>query len=153
MQSEQQQKLLEMNRSPLPSDDPNSIVCLLQQINLYKELLSQVTYQNELLSRDIHLKQQTPNSMPFGTLPELSYFSSMNMNMGGLGMQGINPLQNGLIGGPFISPDFMNSPLSLLSNLVITQANNKQIDSLDKDKQPLVSGPSQPTPLSLGTVG
>jgi len=30
----------------------------MQQIGLYKELLSQVTYQNQLLSRDINFKQQ-----------------------------------------------------------------------------------------------
>ena len=33
--------------------DPQNIVALLQQINLYKEILAQVSYQNQLLGRNI----------------------------------------------------------------------------------------------------
>lgn len=47
------------------------MVCLLQQINLYRELLAQVTYQNQLLG------------------------SNVNSNQGGLStMEGISELQN-----------------------------------------------------------
>lgn len=33
--------------------EQQSMICLLQQINLYRELLAQVTYQNQLLGRNM----------------------------------------------------------------------------------------------------
>lgn len=57
MQSDQQQKMLEMGRMPIQNEEQQSIVCLLQQVGLYKELLAQITYQNQMLSRDMTLKQ------------------------------------------------------------------------------------------------
>jgi hypothetical protein len=165
MQSEQQQKLLDMARSPLPSDDPNSVVCLIQQINLYKELLSQVTYQNQLLSRDIQLKQQSP-MQPFGTIPGLNFLNSMSMNpmamgMGNLGgLPGMNPLSSvpSVMGNGFISPDLMNSHMSVLNNLMLTQANNRQIDAVTKEKEvpivsPLVGAAQSPSAGLVPPVG
>lgn len=57
MQSDQQQKMLEMGRMPIQNEEQQSIVCLLQQVGLYKELLAQITYQNQMLSRDMTIKQ------------------------------------------------------------------------------------------------
>lgn len=122
MQAEQQQKMMEMGRLPLQNEEQQSIVCLIQQIGLYKELLSQVTYQNQLLSRDITYKQQQ-NAM--NSLSQLKYPSDLNQfssNMQNLqGMQGMNFL--GGINNPLGSmatamPNAMgNSAMAMNSNM------------------------------------
>ena len=74
----------------------------MQQIGLYKELLAQVTYQNQLLSRDITYKQQQEQAMnslgqlkyPHNNLAgfnmqNLNYLGGMNANMGMAGLGGL----------------------------------------------------------------
>ena len=113
LQAEQQQKMLEMGRGmPMQTEEQQSIISLMQQIGLYKELLSQVSYQNQLLSRDISARQ--PNaSLKFpsqldqtqpqqqgqfgGGMQGVGNFMSMGMQgvpgMGGMsGMGGMNPM-------------------------------------------------------------
>ena len=43
----------DMNRLSPQLQEQQSMLCLLQQINLYRELLTQVTYQNQLLGRNL----------------------------------------------------------------------------------------------------
>jgi len=104
IQAEQQQKMMEIGRLPLQNEEQQSIMCLIQQIGLYKELLSQVTYQNQILSRDINFKQQgNYNTMPqMGQMGQMGQYAGMGMNymgmnpmsmpgMGMMGMQGGYP--------------------------------------------------------------
>lgn len=42
-----------MNRLNPQLQEQQSMLCLMQQINLYRELLTQVTYQNQLLGRNL----------------------------------------------------------------------------------------------------
>jgi hypothetical protein len=42
--------------------EQQSMLCLMQQINLYRELLSQVTYQNQLLGSNVNSSQGGGNS-------------------------------------------------------------------------------------------
>jgi hypothetical protein len=110
LQAEQQQKMIEMGRLPLQNEEQQSIVCLIQQIGLYKELLSQVTYQNQLLSRDITYKQQQ-NAM--NSLSQLKYpndLSQFSNNMQNL--QGIN-----FLGG-------MNNPLGSMATAMPNNLGN-----------------------------
>lgn len=90
MQVDQQQKILEMNKMPLQSEEQQSIVSLIQQIGLYKELLSQVTYQNQLLTRDISFKQVNSqhNMGQFGQMGGMNFLNSMAGMQGANGMQG-----------------------------------------------------------------
>jgi hypothetical protein len=84
--------MLELSRLP-QNEDQQSIVCLMQQIELYKELLAQVTYQNQLLSRDITIKQNHPMNT-FGGMQGMNYhhMSQMaGMGFGGQAMGG-NPI-------------------------------------------------------------
>lgn len=61
----------------------------MQQIELYKELLAQVTYQNQLLSRDISIKQNHPMST-FGGMQGMNYHHMGQMAGMGFGNQGMN---------------------------------------------------------------
>lgn len=87
-------------------------MCLIQQIGLYKELLSQVTYQNQLLSRDITFKQQQNH---LNSLNQLKYpHNELQFNAQGINyMTGINP-QMTMSGMPAVS-NLQN--LQNLSNL------------------------------------
>lgn len=91
-----------MGRIPLQNEDQQSIISLVQQIGLYKELLSQVTYQNQLLSRDISMRQNIPmNQMKY---PQQDQYSSALQNLqGGLGsmnfMGNMNSSLQNLMGG------------------------------------------------------
>lgn len=84
-----------MNKIPLQNEEQQSIICLIQQINLYKELLAQVNYQNQLLTRDITYRQQNAMSMnqmrnPHNDMSQygnLNYLGNMNSQLGGLGSQ------------------------------------------------------------------
>ena len=161
-----------MGRMPA-SEDQQSIVCLIQQVNLYKELLSQVTYQNKLLTRDISFKHQNPMSQ-FAGMQNLNYLNAMgglNLNglgnlaalgnlgpMGGMGgagmpnMGGMNPLSGvpqGMLGNnQFISPDMLNGQMNLMSNMMLNQQSNRPIDPAqtqkDKDSLPFNSNPAPP---------
>jgi len=53
----------------------------MQQIALYKELLSQVTYQNQLLSRDITIKHQ---NAALNTMNQLKYSNGDMSHYGNL---------------------------------------------------------------------
>jgi hypothetical protein len=75
---------------------------LIQQIALYKEMLSQATYQNQILSRDVKQQQSAFGGLggmkfghemqQFAGLPNMGYMGGLNM--GGM-MQGMqNNLQN-----------------------------------------------------------
>lgn len=100
--------MLELGRMPLQTEEQQSILCLIQQISLYKELLSQVTYQNQLLSRDITFKQQQQNVMQqhsamgqFGGMQGMNYLGGLGgMNLGNLGnlgnMGNLNAMNNGM---------------------------------------------------------
>jgi hypothetical protein len=101
-QAEQQQKLMELGRMPLPNEEQQSIMGLIQQIALYKEMLSQATYQNQILSRDVKQQQSAFGGLggmkfghemqQFAGLPNMGYMGGLNM--GGM-MQGMqNNLQN-----------------------------------------------------------
>jgi hypothetical protein len=117
IQAEQQQKMMEMGRLPLQNEEQQSIVCLIQQIGLYKELLSQVTYQNQLLSRDITYKQQqnAMNSLSQLKYPnDLSQFSSNMQNL--QGMQGMN-----FLGG-------MNNPLGSMATAMPNSMGNSNMN-------------------------
>ena len=98
-QAEQQQRMLEISRGmPMQTEEQQSIISLMQQIGLYKELLSQVSYQNQLLSRDISARQ--PNAqikMPSQleqSQPGQGQFATGVQGMGNLmamsGMQGMS---------------------------------------------------------------
>lgn len=99
IQAEQQQKMMEIGRLPMQNEEQQSIMCLIQQIGLYKELLSQVTYQNQILSRNINFKQQGN----YSAMPQMSQYGGMGMNfmglnpmsMQGMGMMGMQGLQGG----------------------------------------------------------
>ena len=121
IQAEQQQKMMEMGRLPLQNEEQQSIVCLIQQIGLYKELLSQVTYQNQLLSRDITYKQQ---QSAMNSLSQLKYPNDLNQFSGSMqnlqGMQGINFLggmNNPLGGMPNMSNSMGNGSMTMNTNL------------------------------------
>ena len=98
-QAEQQQRMLEMGRGmPMQTEEQQSIISLMQQIGLYKELLSQVSYQNQLLSRDISARQpntqiKMPSQMEQGQ-PGQGQFGAGVQGMGNLmamsGMQGMS---------------------------------------------------------------
>ena len=104
-QNDQHQKMLEMmNRQPLQNDDQQSILCLVQQVSLYKELLAQISYQNQLLTRDINNKQQGNmphhygggNNMSYMNLPGMEMSNNNNgMNsLGNMNMNNLNTLNN-----------------------------------------------------------
>jgi hypothetical protein len=59
-----QETLGDMNRiSQSPQvQEQQSMLCLMQQINLYRELLSQVTYQTQLLGNNVNSSQGGGNS-------------------------------------------------------------------------------------------
>lgn len=59
----------------------------MQQIELYKELLAQVTYQNQLLSRDISIKQNHPIN-GFSGMQGMNYHHMGQMGAMGYGNQG-----------------------------------------------------------------
>ena len=44
----------DMGRLSPQLHEQQSMLCILQQINLYRELLTQVTYQNQLLGRNLN---------------------------------------------------------------------------------------------------
>ena len=99
--SDQHQKMLEtMNRQPLQSEDQQSIVCLVQQIGLYKELLAQISYQNQLLARDINFKQQGNMNHQLQSSPmNMNNFMNMpGMDMGGMNMNGMPGLGSSMGG-------------------------------------------------------
>jgi hypothetical protein len=94
--------MMEIGRLPMQNEEQQSIMCLIQQIGLYKELLSQVTYQNQILSRDINFKQQGN----YNAMPQMGQYGGMGMNfmginpmgmqgMGMMGMQGMQGIQGG----------------------------------------------------------
>lgn len=70
---------MDVNRLHLNPQESQSMAYLLQQINLYRELLNQVTYQNELLGRNMN---QTSSMGASETQDPLQ-----NLNMGGNGMR------------------------------------------------------------------
>lgn len=128
IQAEQQQKMMEMGRMPLQNEEQQSIVCLIQQIGLYKELLSQVTYQNQLLSRDITYKQQqnamsslsqlkypndlnqfAPNLQNMQNMQGMNFLGGMNNPLAGMSSMGNNPSMSGSMSG-------MGSSLAGLNN-------------------------------------
>lgn len=77
-QDEEQKKLMEskgagdplndMSRVPPQVQEQQSMMCLLQQISLYRELLAQVTYQNQLLGRNLGT---TGSSSGSNEMPEM----------------------------------------------------------------------------------
>ena len=77
---------------PLQNEEQQSMLCLIQQIGLYKELLAQVNYQNQLLTRDITMKQQQQQQQN-----NMGQFGG-NMNFMGMGTTNtginMNPLNN-----------------------------------------------------------
>ena len=82
------------------SEEQQSIITLMQQVGLYKELLQQVAYQNQLLSRDISMRQQqqqqnTPNNMKY---PQEGFGNNMQGMgfMGGMGMGAAQGLGAGM---------------------------------------------------------
>jgi hypothetical protein len=81
--------MLEIDKIPLQNEEQQSIICLIQQTALYKELLSQVSYQNQLLSRDISIKRQNAamNQLQYsnGDMTQYNNFGGMNFmgNMNG----------------------------------------------------------------------
>lgn len=100
-QADQLQKMMEQGRMN-SNEDQQSVMCLMQQIELYKELLAQVTYQNQLLSRDIGIKQSPMGS--FGGMGSMNYHlpqhqqqMQMPMNYGGMSghpmMMGMNSMK------------------------------------------------------------
>mgnify|MGYP006897144555 CR=1 FL=1 len=125
-----------MNRQPLQNDDQQSILCLVQQVSLYKELLAQISYQNQLLSRDINIKQQQQgnmsqfgggNNMNYMNLPGMEMSNSgVNNNMNSLGtmnsMNNLNNLNNlsslansmGNMNLQSLQPNMINSTLILI---------------------------------------
>lgn len=156
MQNEQDQKMLELGRLPPPNDDQQSIVCLIQQVNLYKELLSQVTYQNQLLTRDITFKQQQQQ------MQGLNYLQAMNgmninglSNLGGIGslpgmMNPISGVGPGLMGnGQYLNQDMLNGQLNLINSLMLNQNRPPQApaDPASKEKEPIPF--TNPNPLVL----
>jgi hypothetical protein len=115
--------MLELGKLPLQNEEQQSIVCLIQQIGLYKELLSQVTYQNQLLSRDITYKQQN-NLGQFGNMPGMNFMGGMNpMNIGN--MNNLSSLGNNMGNGinslgnmsSMSSQNLTNSQMHNLNNL------------------------------------
>ena len=44
--------------------DSQSILALLQQINLYKNILAQISYQNQILGKNINEKPNSNNNKP-----------------------------------------------------------------------------------------
>jgi len=122
----------------------------MQQIGLYKELLSQVTYQNQLLSRDINYKQQNSsnnvssninslssigqpkyshNEIPFGGLAggmsNLNFLGGMNLNSWNNSNNHNNMPGLGFQGmGNGLGLNMMNSnPFSYVDNLFGNQVN------------------------------
>ena len=96
VQNEQLQKMMDQGRMNPQNEDQPSLLCLMQQIELYKELLAQVTYQNQLLSRDISIKQPPMGS--FGGMP-MNYHMPQQMPMNynpmaphPMMMMGMNPM-------------------------------------------------------------
>lgn len=92
---------------------------LIQQIGLYKELLSQVTYQNQLLSRDITFKQQQHNAM--NSLSQLKYphndISQFNNSHPAINFMGLNNNNSIGIGMNSSSNNLGLSNLQNLQNL------------------------------------
>ena len=135
-------------------------------------MLSQVTYQNQLLSRDITFKQQQQNPMAqFGGLQGLNYLNGLNglnlnnlgalgnlANLGGLsssGMSGMNNMSSlsgvpqGMMGNSqFLPQDILGNQMNLVNNLMLNQqGNNRQIDQSNKDKESLPIQNNLPTNL------
>ena len=52
----------DMGRLSPQMQEQQSMLCLLQQINLYRELLAQVTYQNQILGRNVGQSQGSTRS-------------------------------------------------------------------------------------------
>ena len=112
-----------MNRQPLQNDDQQSILCLAQQVSLYKELLAQISYQNQLLSRDINMKQQ--GNMPqFGGGNNMNYMNlpGMEMSNSGVNNSNMNSLGNMNNMNNMNSMNSMNN-LNNLSNLANSMGN------------------------------
>ena len=64
-----------MGRLSPQLQEQQSMLCLLQQINLYRELLTQVTYQNQLLGRNLN---QGPGSSDLGQNPQMGQRNSFD---------------------------------------------------------------------------
>lgn len=79
-----QDALGDLGRMSPQLQEQQSMVCLLQQINLYRELLAQVTYQNQLLGSNVSSNQGLGN---IDGMNELQSLMQSDKNMAFRGFQ------------------------------------------------------------------